>query len=42
VYSSAHLTLRRQLTVADTPEKRGRPFNRDAFEAGRLRIEYER
>lgn len=42
VYSSLISNWRKQLAVAETPEKRGRPVNRDALEAARLRKENER
>ncbi len=42
VYSSLISNWRKQLALAETPEKRGRPGNRDALEAARLRKENER
>ncbi len=33
---------RKQLTLAETPDRRGRPINRDALEEARLRKENER
>jgi transposase-like protein len=42
VYSSLISNWGKQLAAAEAPEKRGRPVNRDALEAARLRKENER